>query len=230
MSEQTLSPMTIGLRLFLICTAAALGLGFVNEITEPRIAAQKTADRDQVIRSFVDKGTIGAPVAGNGVVEAYYPVLDGESVLGYVARPHRQRVRRRDQTARLLWHRRFHPHSQARRELRDAGSRQEGRDRPVHGDVRRDGRRQAGPREQGDARRGRRFGAAAGRGRLCGARPVVSRRRGPAWAPGFSAPRGGAGGGGGAADAVTGATITFKGVSGALAEGSRFAKGLKGAK
>jgi hypothetical protein len=41
---------------------------------------------------------------------------------------------------------------------------------------------------------------------------------------------GAAGGGGSAADAVTGATITFKGVSAALAEGAEFAKGLGGRK
>ncbi len=229
MSEQTHSPMTIGLRLFLICTAAALGLGIVNEITEPRIAAQRTADRDQVIASFVDKGKPGAPIAGSGAVETCYPVADGGTVRGYVVAltgtGYGGELRMLayyavDGTIRIAKLVEDTETPGLGKKAETAGYMEmfkgTGGDRPV-----------PLSKQMLAARAGGGAPAAPAGGAAASVPWTRASRRGlAAWLFGAGA----AEGGGGAADAVTGATITFRGVSGALAEGSRFVKGLGGSK
>ncbi len=226
MSEATHTPGVIGLRLFLICAAAALMLGIVNEITEPRIAAQKISDRDQVIASFVDKGKVGEPVAGSGAVEAYYPVVDGDKPLGYVLS-----LTGRGYGGELKLLAYYAVDGAIRvaklvdnQETPGLGKKAEtaqymgmfkgtggGRPVPVSKEM-----------------------LGAGQGGTGVSRPGEGQR--VAWIRASRAGVGGwlfgagAGGGGSAADSVTGATITFKGVSGALAEGSQFVKSLGGRK
>jgi len=234
MSDQARSPMQIGVRLFVICTAAAVGLGLVNEITEPRIAAQRVADRRQVIASFIDKGEAGAAVAGSGGVEEYYAVADGDKTLGYVLALVGSGY---GGELRLLAYYDVDGAIRAARLVDDQetpglGKKAEteeymamftgtGGDRPV-------------PVSKAMLASGASGGASAGAAPAAPA-PAAAAQAAAPWASMSRAGLrgwlfGGSGGAGSPADAVTGATITFRGVSTALAEGSRFVKSLGGRK
>jgi electron transport complex protein RnfG len=73
-----------GLKLFVICAVAALALGAVNTITEPRIAQYKV----EQLRAALAELTPGAQtgdaeeVAGNPAVAVRYPVLTAGEVSG----------------------------------------------------------------------------------------------------------------------------------------------------
>jgi electron transport complex protein RnfG len=75
-----------GGRLLLICAVAALSLGALNEVTEPQIEARRLAEQQQVIAQFATADAIGDPVAveDNLTVNAYYPVGQGASTDGYI--------------------------------------------------------------------------------------------------------------------------------------------------
>jgi electron transport complex protein RnfG len=226
MSGQAHSPMQIGARLFAICTAAALGLGFVNEITEPRIAAEKGAERQQVLASFIDKGEARAGVPGSGGVEEYYTVADGDKVLGYVLALTGTGY---GGDLKLLAYYGVDGTIRAARLVDDQetpglGKKAEteqymamftgtGGSRPV-------------PVTKAMLAADQPSQAPTGARTAAGAPRWVSMSRAGlnGWLFGEAA------GAGSPADTVTGATITFKGVSAALAEGSRFVKGLGGRK
>jgi electron transport complex protein RnfG len=82
-SRQTLNT---GGRLLLICAVAALGLGALNEVTEPVIESRRIAEQQQVIAQFVTDGTVDEAVLveENPVVNAYYAVRQGGAVSGYI--------------------------------------------------------------------------------------------------------------------------------------------------
>jgi Na+-translocating ferredoxin:NAD+ oxidoreductase subunit G len=222
MSEKTHSPMTIGLRLFLICTVAALGLGLVNEITEPRIAAQRAANRQQVVETLVDKGRAGAPVAGRGGVEVYYAVVEGDAVLGYVLALNGTGY---GGDLRLLA---AYGTDGALRQARLV----EDNETPGLGKKAENAEYMAMFTGTGGARTpvpvSKEMLAAGGAARPARAAVPWARmvQRGglSGWLFGVAS------GPANPADAVTGATITFKGVSAALAEGAAFARGLEGRK
>ncbi len=77
---------SIGGRLALICAVAALALGFVNNITEPRIALYKQAMLEEALAAVVPAGKAGegVDVSGDPVVKVRYPITQGDSVTGYV--------------------------------------------------------------------------------------------------------------------------------------------------
>lgn len=80
------SMLKVGLKLALICGVAAVTLGFVNSITEPKIAEYKRKQHAEALSAVVTKGKPGeeVPVTGHAGVEAYYPVLEGGLISGYV--------------------------------------------------------------------------------------------------------------------------------------------------
>ncbi|MBN1837406.1 MAG: FMN-binding protein [Spirochaetales bacterium] len=72
---------TTGLKLFAICAVAALALGAVNAITEPRIAEYKVETLRAALAELTPGSETGEPeeVPGNPVVVTRYPVLtDGQ--------------------------------------------------------------------------------------------------------------------------------------------------------
>ena len=72
-----------GLKLFGICAVAALALGAVNSITEPRIAQYKIEQLRQALAELTPDAQAGeaVEVAENPVVATRYPVLeDGQEV------------------------------------------------------------------------------------------------------------------------------------------------------
>ena len=65
-----------GLRLCLICAVAALCLGLLNEVTEPQILARKAQEEEEALAGLIPDGEPGGKVAvaGDAAVKAYYPV------------------------------------------------------------------------------------------------------------------------------------------------------------
>lgn len=75
----------IGGRLGLICAVAALVLGLVNSVTEPKIAEIKAQKLQEALSAVAPEGEIGEEVAGdNPVVAGYYPVTREGRAVGYV--------------------------------------------------------------------------------------------------------------------------------------------------
>ena len=76
----------IGGRLGIICAVAALVLGLVNSITEPRIAELKAEKLYQALSAVAPAGEIGEEVftETEGAVQSYYPVTADGRAVGYV--------------------------------------------------------------------------------------------------------------------------------------------------
>ena len=76
----------IGGRLGIICAVAALVLGLVNSITEPRIAELKAEKLYQALSAVAPAGEIGEEVftETEGAVQSYYPVTADGQAVGYV--------------------------------------------------------------------------------------------------------------------------------------------------
>jgi len=66
----------LGSKLCLICAAAALCLGLLNEVTEPQILARKAQEEEDALAWLIPDGRPGdkVAVAGDAAVRAYYPV------------------------------------------------------------------------------------------------------------------------------------------------------------
>jgi len=77
---------SIGGRLGIICAVAALVLGLVNGITEPRIAELKAEKLHQALSAVAPEGEIGGEVfsEAGGAVQSYYPVTSDGKAAGYV--------------------------------------------------------------------------------------------------------------------------------------------------
>jgi len=81
---------SIGGRLAVICAVAALALGYVNKITEPRIAVYKQAQLEEALSAVVPSGKAGEAedVTDNPVVKTRYPIVGAEggdgAAVGYV--------------------------------------------------------------------------------------------------------------------------------------------------
>ncbi len=66
----------IGLKLCLICAVAALCLGLLNEVTEPVIIARKEREEKDALGQLIPSGVPGEKVSVDGsTVVAYYPVI-----------------------------------------------------------------------------------------------------------------------------------------------------------
>lgn len=76
----------IGGKLALICAIAATALGFVNNLTEPRIREFKAKQLEEALSAVVVKGRAGEemPVEGVPGVLSYYPIQEGSGTLGYI--------------------------------------------------------------------------------------------------------------------------------------------------
>lgn len=77
----------IGSRLGIICAVAALVLGLVNGITEPRIAELKAEKLHQALSAVAPIGEIGDEVfveETEGIIQSYYPVTAAGKAVGYV--------------------------------------------------------------------------------------------------------------------------------------------------
>ena len=78
--------LVVGGKLALICTVAALALGLVNAVTEPKIEEVKVRQLEAAIADVSRGGTVGAAslVTDDKTVTTYYP-LSGKTE-GYVVR------------------------------------------------------------------------------------------------------------------------------------------------
>ncbi len=73
------------IRLALICSVAALLLGFVDSMTAPQIAEHKRIELQNALNDLVVTGTAGEAEPQDGpVVTARYPISDGGAVTGYI--------------------------------------------------------------------------------------------------------------------------------------------------
>jgi electron transport complex protein RnfG len=86
MANQSSGIVLTGLKLCLICAVAAFCLGGINGITEPQIIARKAQEEQDALAYLVPSGRIGQRVSveEEGTVRAYYPVEQGGSLFGYV--------------------------------------------------------------------------------------------------------------------------------------------------
>jgi electron transport complex protein RnfG len=75
-----------GIKLFAICAVAALALGAVNSVTEPRIAQYKIEQLRQALAELTPGATTGDPVevAVNPTVVTRYQVLENGREVGSV--------------------------------------------------------------------------------------------------------------------------------------------------
>ena len=73
-----------GLKLFAICAVAAVLLGVVNSVTEPRIARYKVEQLQKALAALVPDGQLGEPQeqADEAVVLTRYPVLQDAQEAG----------------------------------------------------------------------------------------------------------------------------------------------------
>jgi Na+-translocating ferredoxin:NAD+ oxidoreductase subunit G len=81
--------MIIGGKLALICTVAAIALGLVNSVAEPRIELIKKQKLEQALETVSGGRRIGEvqDVEGNETVQEYYPLFDSEDrKIGYILR------------------------------------------------------------------------------------------------------------------------------------------------
>ena len=78
--------LVLGLRLCLICAVAALCLGLLNEVTEPAIVARKVQEEKDALAWLIPEGRPGEKVAveGDAAVTAYYPVSVAGSSERYI--------------------------------------------------------------------------------------------------------------------------------------------------
>ena len=75
----------IGSKLALICAVAALCLGAVNMVTEPKIAEFRAQKLKEALEQVSPGGTIGEEIAAeDAVVQSYYAVEDSGSMTGYI--------------------------------------------------------------------------------------------------------------------------------------------------
>ncbi len=81
--------MIIGGKLALICAVAAIALGLVNSVAEPRIELIKKQKLEQALQTVSGGASIGEvqEVEGNPTVQEYYPLYDGkDEKTGYIIR------------------------------------------------------------------------------------------------------------------------------------------------
>lgn len=71
----------VGLKLCAICAVAALCLSLLNEVTEPQILARKVQEEKDALAWLVPGGNPGEKVMVDpeAMVRAYYPIASGES-------------------------------------------------------------------------------------------------------------------------------------------------------
>lgn len=75
----------IGGRLGILCAAAALVLGLVNSLTEPKIGRIKSETLRETLAVLTPQGEIGREVVPEDErVIAYYPVSQSGELLGYI--------------------------------------------------------------------------------------------------------------------------------------------------
>jgi electron transport complex protein RnfG len=86
MDSQRLGIIITALKLCLICAVAAVSLGVINAITEPQIIARKVREEKDVLSLLVPDGkpVDKVSVEKEGVVKAYYPVDKDGSLFGYI--------------------------------------------------------------------------------------------------------------------------------------------------
>lgn len=78
----------IGIKLTIICAAAAIILGFVNSITAPAIELYKKAALEAALKKISGGGVVGEEtvLADNPVIRGYYPAQFPEKGDGYILR------------------------------------------------------------------------------------------------------------------------------------------------
>jgi electron transport complex protein RnfG len=76
----------VGLKLFVICAVAAAGLGLFNELTEPAILTRKAREEAEAVSRLITSGTRGkkTPVEGQSPVKAYYEVSQAGGGKSYI--------------------------------------------------------------------------------------------------------------------------------------------------
>ncbi len=86
MANQTSEIVITGLKLCVICAVAAFCLGAINGITEPQIIARKAQEEKDALAYLVPSGKTGQRITVDeeGIVRGYYPVEEGGSLFGYV--------------------------------------------------------------------------------------------------------------------------------------------------
>ena len=86
MTDATRTVMDTGVRLLSICAVAALSLGLFAEFTEPVIIARKAREQQEVIDRFVTSGRAGerTAAAAGGAVRGYYLVSEAGRTVGVI--------------------------------------------------------------------------------------------------------------------------------------------------
>ena len=86
MAKQDSGIIITGLKLCVICAVASVCLGAVNGITEPQIFARKLQEEKDALTYLVPDGKTGERVSveKEGTVRAFYPVEQDGALFGYV--------------------------------------------------------------------------------------------------------------------------------------------------
>ncbi|HUV08572.1 MAG TPA: FMN-binding protein [Spirochaetia bacterium] len=86
MKEEKQGIFIVGMKLFLICAIAAVSLGALNEVTEPAIFARKAQEEAEALKQMVPDDEVGERdfVKEGGAVNAYYTVKRQGALYGYV--------------------------------------------------------------------------------------------------------------------------------------------------
>jgi electron transport complex protein RnfG len=85
MKELLLKMLNIGSRLFLICLASALLLGILNSLTAPRILLNREKQEKLALAELISAGTPGnKEKAADDTIVSYYKVSEGSRVISYV--------------------------------------------------------------------------------------------------------------------------------------------------
>ena len=86
MAKQDSGIIITGLKLCVICAVASVCLGMINAITEPQIIARKLQEQKDALTYLVPNGKTGERVSveKEGTVRAYYPVEQDGALFGYV--------------------------------------------------------------------------------------------------------------------------------------------------
>lgn len=85
MKELIIKMLIIGSRLFLICLASAFVLGLLNSLTAPRILLNREKQEKLALAELINAGTPGnKEKAADETVVSYYKVTEGSRVISYV--------------------------------------------------------------------------------------------------------------------------------------------------
>lgn len=85
MKELLLKILITGSKLFLICAVSALALGLLNSVTAPRIAKNREKQEKLALAELISEGTPGnKEKAEDEIIVSYYTVREGSRVVSYV--------------------------------------------------------------------------------------------------------------------------------------------------